>query len=166
MIPADERFQAWLNLLQTYSVVTGRMEARMEAAVGLSLPEHEVLVRLYDAPGRALKMVDLSAYVLLTKSGVTRLVDRLETRGLVARETAPADRRIVLARLTDEGVVVVEASEPVLASALHEVFSTHLSDPDVASLLRGFRKVLEGNGEHALERCSTVRGDAAVTTPA
>ncbi len=150
----DERFQAWLNLVQTYTVVMGRVEARLEAGIGLSLAEHEVLVRLYDAPDHGLKMVDLAGYTLLSKSGITRLVDRLETRGLVRRDLLPADRRIVLACLTDDGARAAEAGWPVLTAALEEFFTGHLDDRDVTSLLRGFRKILEGNGEPALERCS------------
>ena len=150
----EGRFRAWLNLLQAYSVVRGRIEPALERASGLSLPEHEVLVRLVQAPRGRLRMYDLASLLLLSKSGATRVVERLERRGLVAREMSPDDRRVVLARLTDEGRVAYGRSRPVMAAAIEEFFSQHLTDADVGHLRRALRKVLQGNGEWAEPRCS------------
>lgn len=158
---ADDRFAAFLSLLQSYSVVTSRIEARLDAAGGLSLPEHEVLVRLAEAPEHALKMVELAGLVLLSKSGITRLVDRLEARGLIRREPSRSDRRIVLAHLTRAGEELIDELRPVLADAIDDFFSSHLSDGDIAGLRRGLRKVLVGNGEWVRERCSPANPTAA-----
>lgn len=150
----DGRFHAWLNLVQAHTVVGSRMEARLVAAVGLSLPEHELLIRLAQAPQRKLRMYDLASLLLLSKSGVTRVVDRLEKRGLVAREMSGTDRRVVLAELTDDGVEVLKKASPVIAAGIDEFYSRHLTDEDIGSLRTIFRKVLEGNGEWVETRCS------------
>ena len=160
-----ERFQAWLNLLQTYSVVSAKLEAQLDAACGLSLAEHEVLLRLAHAPEGHLRMYDLSDLLLLSKSGITRLVDRLEKRALVAREMSDADRRVIHARLTDEGRDVVERAKPVLARSVEAFFSAHLSDADIAGLRSALKRVLEGNGSWAEHRCSPTYAQDATTVP-
>lgn len=151
----DGRFQAWLNLIQAHSVVSGRMEARLVSACGLSLAEHEVLIRLSQSPGRQLRMYDLASLVLLSKSGITRIVDRLEKRGLVGRKMSETDRRVVLACLTDEGVEMLERARPAIASGVEDFFSNHLSDEEIVSLRAVLRKVLHGNGEWIETRCAT-----------
>jgi DNA-binding MarR family transcriptional regulator len=150
----DGRFHAWLNLVQTNSVVAARMEARLDAACGLSLPEHELLIRLAQAPDRALRMHDLSSLLLLSKSGITRVVDRLEKRGLVTRKMSDRDRRVILAGLTDEGVATLEIARPVFADGIQEFFARHLTDDELESLRGLLRKVLAGNDEWVAPRCS------------
>lgn len=150
----DDRFNAWLNLLQAYSVVTSRIEARLDAATGLSLPEHEVLIRLSQTPEQRMRMLDLSGLLLLSKSGVTRLVDRLEKRGLVERKMSPDDRRVVHAELTDGGSKALADASPVLAAAIKDVFSQHLTDRDVTSLRATLRKILRANGIWSEQLCS------------
>ena len=150
----DGRFHAWLNLVQTNSVVAGRMEARLDAACGLSLPEHELLIRLAQSPDRRLRMYDLASLLLLSKSGITRVVDRLEKRGLVVRKMSDTDRRVVLAQLTDEGVETLAIARPVFAASIQEFFSRHLTDDEIESLRALLRKVLEGNEEWVAPRCS------------
>jgi DNA-binding MarR family transcriptional regulator len=161
----EGRFHAWLNLLQGYSVVSARVEAKLEASGGLSLAEHEVLVRLAQAPARRLRMFDLASLLLLSKSGATRLVDRLERRGFVARRMSPQDRRVVLATLTDEGQQTYERARPVVAAAIEEYFSQHLTDDDVTDLRVALRKLLEGNGEWAESRCSPAYEEAPAPFP-
>lgn len=162
----DGRFQGWLNLMQAHSVVSARMGARLEAACGLSLAEHEVLIRLSQAPDRHLRMYDLASLLLLSKSGATRLVDRLEKRGLVSRKMSDTDRRVVLCCMTDDGVEMLERARPAIASGVEDYFSNHLSDEEIVSLRAVLRKVLHGNGEWIETRCSTMseREPAAATS--
>jgi DNA-binding MarR family transcriptional regulator len=162
----EARFQAWLNLLQGYTVVSARIEAELEASCGLSLAEHEVLVRLAQAPDRKLRMFDLASLLLLSKSAVTRLVDRLERRNLVGRRMSAEDRRVVLASLTDAGYEAFDGARPVLAAAIERYFSQHLTDADVNELRAALRKVLEGNGEWAELRCSPAYEHNAVSSAA
>ena len=150
----DGRFHAWLNLIQTHSVVAARMEARLIAACGLSLAEHELLIRLAQSSDRELKMHDLSALLLLSRSGVTRLVDRLERRGLVTRRMSTEDRRVILTALTDDGVAAIMKARPAIATGIHEFFARFLDEDEIETLRGLFRKILEGNGEWVETRCS------------
>lgn len=159
----DGRFHAWLNLVQTNSVVAARMEARLDTACGLSLPEHELLIRLAQSPDRQLRMYDLASLLLLSKSGITRVVDRLEKRGLVIRKMSDSDRRVVLAQLTDEGVATLAIARPVFAESIQEFFARHLTDDELASLRGLLRKVLAGNDEWVVPRCSP-SGEVAATS--
>jgi DNA-binding MarR family transcriptional regulator len=161
----DAHFHAWLNLVQTHSVVSSSIESRLDAAVGLSLAEHEMLIRLSQSPDRQLRMYDLASLLLLSKSGITRVVDRLERRNLVARKTSDRDRRVVLACLTDEGVDILEKARPFIAGGVDEFFSSHLSPKEIHALRSALRKVLEGNGEWVETRCSpSVERDAATAS--
>ncbi|MDP9226743.1 MAG: MarR family transcriptional regulator [Actinomycetota bacterium] len=151
---AEEGSHAWLNLIQAYMVVSARIEADLDRACGLSLAEHQVLIRLVDSPDGRLRMLDLSELSLLSKSGVTRVVDRLEKRHLVTRETCEEDRRVVYARLSLEGSRAVADSGSTMAAAIDRFFSRHLSDADIGSLRGALRRLLEGNGAWAEHRCS------------
>lgn len=148
-----ERLRAWMNLLQANAVVAEVLEEHLDA-VGLSLAQHEVLMRLVQTERARLRMADLASLLLVSKSGVTRLVDRMEAAGLVRREACPTDRRVVYAALTDEGRRRVEAARPAFVRGLEAAFSRHLDGRDVASLRSALRKVLEGNGQWQEERCS------------
>jgi len=149
----DASFQAWLTLVQAHSVVSARMEARLTAGCGLSLPEHELLIRLAQAPERQLRMYDLASLLLLSKSGITRVVDRLERRGLVDRKMSDSDRRVVLACLTKAGVQILDEARPFIAGGIQEFLTGHLSNDDIRMLSAVLRKVLEGNGEWVEPRC-------------
>lgn len=149
----DGSFHAWLSLVQTHSVVSSRIESRLVAACGLALPEHELLVRLAQAPDRQLRMYDLASLLLLSKSGITRVVDRLERRGLVARKMSETDRRVILACLTDAGVEILEEARPFIAGGIEEFLTRHLTEDEVDALRSLLRKVLEGNGEWVETRC-------------
>lgn len=162
----DGSFHAWLSLVQTHSVVSARMEARLMAACGLSLPEHELLVRLAQSPERQLRMYDLASLLLLSKSGITRVVDRLERRGLVDRKMSDSDRRVVLACLTGAGVEILEQARPFIAGGIEEFLTGHLTEQDIRTLRSLLRKVLEGNGEWVEPRClATPERETAAASP-
>lgn len=156
-----ERVNAWLNLIQAGSVVSEAVEQALQENVRLSLPEHEVLVRLSGTAEGRLPMHDLADLLLVSKSGVTRLVDRMVRDGLVERASCATDRRIVYASLTPEGRRRVREAEPVFERALDERFSAHLGDMDVRRLRSALRKVLEGNGAWEDDRCT--RGLSAIS---
>ncbi|WP_218566182.1 MarR family winged helix-turn-helix transcriptional regulator [Vallicoccus soli] len=101
-LTADE-LEAWRVFLRAHALLTRRLEADLVAEQGMSLASYDVLVTLVDAPARSLRMTELADRVLISRSGLTRLVDRLERDGLVRREPAPDDARGLLAVLTDTG---------------------------------------------------------------
>jgi DNA-binding MarR family transcriptional regulator len=96
--------RAWRGLLRAHAQVTRVLEAELEAAHGLPLASYDVLVQLAEAPDGALRMSELANAVLLSRSGLTRLVDRLVKDGLVERRSCPSDLRGTLAVLTPAGL--------------------------------------------------------------
>lgn len=149
-----ERVGAWVNLLQVNQVVDRAVEQRLQESEDLSLAEFEVLARLSAAPDRRLKMIDIANLLLASKSGVTRIVDRLENAGLADRETPKENRRIVYAQLTPDGVDTFCRARTVFNDAIEDSFSQYLSDDEVAALRGVLRKLLVGAGVWEDERCS------------
>jgi DNA-binding MarR family transcriptional regulator len=94
---------AWRAFLRAHAQITRALEADLLAEHQLSLPEYDVLVSLVEAPDRQLRMTDLATRVLISRSGLTRLVDRMERGGLVERVSCPSDARGTFAALTEEG---------------------------------------------------------------
>ena len=94
---------AWIRFLHAHATVIRELNAELTAAHGLTLNDYEVLLWLARAPDRRLRRVDLSERVLLTASGITRLLEGLERQGLVRKAACASDGRVVYAELTDEG---------------------------------------------------------------
>jgi DNA-binding MarR family transcriptional regulator len=153
---------AWLALLQTHSVVTDGVSDELQASRGLPLGWFEVLVFLADRPDGRLKMQDLASTVLLSKSGVTRLVDRMVDEGLLRRSSCETDRRITYAEITASGRRALRDAVPVHAKALDERFGGTLSDAELRQLRNLLRKVLAANS--AAEReCPSAAAPARVS---
>lgn len=114
-IPAGDRvdargMRAWRNLLRAHAQVARVLEAELEEAHRLPLASYDVLVQLAEAPDGALRMSELADAVLLSRSGLTRLVDRLVKEGLVERRSCPSDLRGTLAVLTPAGLARLRAA--------------------------------------------------------
>jgi DNA-binding MarR family transcriptional regulator len=141
-----EGLASWLVLLQAHSVVTEGLSDALEAAGDLPLGWFEVLVFLGDRPDGRMKMQELADQVLLSKSGVTRLVDRMEEAGLVRRASCDSDRRVTYAEITPAGRRALREAVPVHAAALEERFLGILSSAELRQLRNLLRKVLAANG--------------------
>lgn len=100
-------FAAWGGFLRVHATVVRALDAELRAAHQLPLTEFEVLLWLSHRPEHRMRMAELADSVLLSLSGMSRLVERLERRGYVQRETSPEDRRGAYAVLTHEGLVLV-----------------------------------------------------------
>src|SRR5579862_9181956 len=122
--------EAWKGLLLAHATLVEQIDREMALTNLLPLDWYDALLALEDAPNRRLKMSDLADQVLLSKSGLTRLVDRLEAKGYIARQACKADRRVAYAVLTAEGLRAREASWPTYRAALHEHFSSHMSEEE------------------------------------
>lgn len=103
-IPTRSELHAWRSFLSAHARVLRSLEGELLAEQRLSLVSYDVLVQLAEAPKRRLRMAELADRVLLSRSGVTRLVDRLERAGLVARQRVTGDGRGVIAELTPAGL--------------------------------------------------------------
>ena len=129
-----ERLAAWAELHRADGLIRAELSRRLEAETDTTLLEHEAVHRLVLAPGRRLTMYELADALLVSRSGTTRLIDRLEERGWVARRVAPHDRRVVRAELTREGAAAFAHRSAVFAAAFEERFAGILDDEEVAAL--------------------------------
>jgi DNA-binding MarR family transcriptional regulator len=148
-----DRVAAWMNLQQTNRVIQAALDERLQARTNLSWPEFELLWRLQLAAEHPLRMNEIADQLLGSPSGVTRMADRLEKAGLIARETPKENRRVVHVRLTDRGRGVLSEARRVFGDTLGDTFSAHLSDAEVGSMRRLLRKLLEANGAWEDHRC-------------
>lgn len=152
-VATPERVSTWINLQQANRVIEGVLETRLQSAVDLSLAEFELMMRLQLAADHPLQMSQIAAQLINSPSGTTRIADRLERAGLIERETPRENRRVVHIKLTERGREVLGRADHAFREGLHEVFGSHLSEAEVASLRSTLRKLLEGNGAWSEERC-------------
>jgi DNA-binding MarR family transcriptional regulator len=120
----------WVNFLRAHAAVTRQLSARLEAAHGLTLSDFDVLVQLYYAPERALRRVDIARAVLLTASGITRLLDGLERAGWVEKRACETDARVSYAVLTDAGLEKFEAARRSHLADVDELFGSRFSEEE------------------------------------
>lgn len=128
------QLQAWRTFLKAHAQVTRQLEAELVAAQDLSLASYDVLVQLSETPERRLRMTELAERVLLSRSGLTRLVDRLVRNGLVVRQACPSDARGMLAVLTDAGFDRLRAAWPTHLAGVDEHVTSCWSDDEAALL--------------------------------
>lgn len=126
----------------THSTVVKYLERRMDEQHGLALSWWDVLLQLADGPEGRLRMGELADSVLLTRSGITRLVDRMIAEGLVAREPCPGDRRGHYAVITQKGRDIIEAVGPDHSRDAWEIFLGHISDEEAVLMGEVFNRVL------------------------
>jgi DNA-binding MarR family transcriptional regulator len=131
-----EQLAAWRAFLRAHATITRELEAELVAEQRLSLAAYDVLVQLAEAPERRLRMTELADAVLLSRSGVTRLVDRLERAGLVTRCRVADDGRGVAARLTDAGFARLRTAAGTHLAGVHAHFAARLGAEDLAALER------------------------------
>src|SRR5512135_1660088 len=110
--PQNDRLAAWGTFLRAHAQITRVLEQELQAEQDLSLADYDVLYQLAAAEGRRLRMSELADRLLLSRSGATRLVDRLEADGLVHRASCATDRRGLWAHLTDDGLVRLRDASP------------------------------------------------------
>jgi DNA-binding MarR family transcriptional regulator len=137
----EETMAAWLGFLRVHAALVDVLGRELEREAGLPLSWYDVLVQLSIAPGGRLRMQDLAGAVVLSKSGLTRLVDRMETAGLVGRTSCPSDRRGTFAEITPAGVKVLEEARPTHHRGIEEHFAAHLGQREVAALRRATDKL-------------------------
>ena len=139
--PDSCRLAAWMALLDAHSRLTTRLEADLERSHGLSLAQYEVLYRLQGAPGQRLRLHELTSHARMTKSGVSRLVDRMQACGLLRTERCPSDRRGAFAVLTPEGEAVFRLAAALHLRGVQDHFGRHLDDDEAVSLRTALERV-------------------------
>ena len=118
---------AWVRFLRAHAALTRELSARLEALHELTLSDFDVLVQLYYAEGRRMRRIDIARSVLLTASGITRLLDGLESCGLVAKDRCESDARVTYAVLTEAGVKKIEAARESHLADIEELFGSQFS---------------------------------------
>lgn len=137
----DAREQsAWRAYVETVGDLTSALEADL-APTGLSLGDYQVLVYLSEADERRMRMCDLAQALQLSPSGLTRRLDGLVRSGLVGREGSPADRRVMLAVLTDAGWDALRTAAPVHVESVRRRIFDHLTPDQVDAMAAIFRAI-------------------------
>jgi len=138
--PSAERLRAWRLYFESALALVDVLDAELMRDAGIPLRWYDALVHLEETPG-GLRMNELAERILYSKSGFTRVVDRMEEAGLVRRVHPDNDRRSILVNLTDEGRKKLEHARGHHRDAIDRHFSRHLSDTDVKALTRALDKL-------------------------
>src|SRR5437763_15634940 len=139
-LPSGSRLAAWDSFLRAHATLMRRLEVGLAQTTGLALADFDVLAQLARAGGE-LRMTDLAARALISRSGMTRRVSRLVDEGLVRRADADADARGVVVALTDAGIARLTETAPVHLRGISELFVAQLDDEELAVLENALGKV-------------------------
>lgn len=145
--PADPRLDAWRAFLQAHARLFRRLDEDLRSEHGISLAEYDALLQIAQAPDRHLRMSRLASRVLLSKSGVTRLVDRLVADGLVERTQCSSDARGAEAAITPEGLARLRAAAPTHLRGVDTYFVSAVAPSDLAVLERSMDAISRRTGE-------------------
>jgi len=137
----ESHLEAWRKYYVSFWRVYGAIESDLAAAGLPSLSWYDALYELYLAPEHHLRMSELARSALLSRSGLTRLVDKLEKAGLIHRTACPTDGRVQHAQLTAKGVEVLRKIWPVYRAGIAKYFGTHLSTAEAKQLATVFGRI-------------------------
>ena len=140
--PSPERLRTWQLYLETSLALIDVLGTEFERDTNLTFQTYDVLVHLEDDPN-GLRMNELAERILYSKSGLTRVVDRLERDGYVKRVRPVNDRRSIFVVLTDDGRSAMEHARLHHRHSIEEHFARHLTDADIKALNRAFAKLRE-----------------------
>lgn len=140
--------RAWQALLHAHHHVTAALDRDLQTKHDLSFSEYDVLLRLARAPTRALRMTQLAERVLLSPSGLTRLVDRLMAKRLVTRERDSTDARGASARLSDEGMVQLRKAVRTHLGGIREQFTGRLSEVQLRNVASALERIVGPHEAH------------------
>ena len=146
--------RAFVSLVRAHVAVTRRLSAQLMADHGLTINDYEVLLRLARAPDQRLRRVDLAEEVLLTASGITRLLDGLERSEYVTRAACDSDRRVVYAVLTETGRSKLREASTSHVAQIEQLFDDYFDAKELASV----GDLLERLGEGKTGDCGAESG--------
>ncbi len=140
----EGHLHAWRKCYPSFWRILAAIEADLDAAGLPSLSWYDALYELYLAPGRHLRMNELARSALLSRSGLTRLVDKLEKEKLIGRRSCPSDGRVQHAQLTEKGVDMLRKIWPVYRAGIAKYFAAHLTDAEAREFAKLLGKVVAG----------------------
>lgn len=134
----------WVSLVHAGTHFPRSLSHYLQQELGISLPEQDLLKQL-DTAGGELKLVELARRIYLSKAGVSKMVNRLETAGCVVRKPFEADRRVILARLTPKGKKTLDQSRKLLVAWVETNLGDHLSPMQLLALRDALETLLRGH---------------------
>jgi DNA-binding MarR family transcriptional regulator len=137
----EEELAAWRGLLRAHSELVRTLDAELAREHDMPLSTYEVLLYLNDSDGGRMRMSELADSVLLSRSGLTRLVDRLERDGLLRRERCESDARGLFAEITDEGRSVFAAARATHLDGVRRIFLDRFTQDELRTLGALWRKL-------------------------
>jgi DNA-binding MarR family transcriptional regulator len=140
----DRELKAWRGLLRVHAALVKALDAELIAEHDLPLSSYEVLITLQASPGRRCRMAELADRVLLSRSGMTRLVDRLERDGLLVRDTCSSDGRGCFAVLTDAGARLLAEARPTHLNGIRRRFLRHFEGDELELMSAYWQRMLPG----------------------
>jgi DNA-binding MarR family transcriptional regulator len=136
--------ESFVRLIRGHAAVTRAMNARLVADHGLTINQYEALLQLARADDRRMRRVDLAEQLVLTASGVTRLLDGLEQAGYVDRDACAADRRVTYAVLTDSGREKLRTASQSHVADIHAFFESRFSADELGQLAQLLDRLPQG----------------------
>ena len=130
----DDKQATWRAFLAATRLLMDRLDRELQAGAGLPHSYYEILVRLSEAPGRAMRMSDLAERCDSSRSRLSHAVSRLEEQGWVRRETVESDRRGAVAALTEAGLAALEAAAPVHVEGVRRHVFDRLTPDQIRAL--------------------------------
>jgi DNA-binding MarR family transcriptional regulator len=140
---SEAELGAWRGLVRVHAALVRELDAQLDARHGLPLSSYEVLRSLSRVPGGRMRMAELAEHVLLSRSGMTRLIDRLEREGMVSRSTCDKDGRGCYAGLTERGRATVTEARTTHIAVVRAGFLRHFSEDEMRELATLFERVLD-----------------------
>jgi DNA-binding MarR family transcriptional regulator len=134
VLPESAEVQAFVNFVRAHSSVVRRLDRELTADHGLTINDYEVLLRLARTDDRMMRRVDLAQQVLLTPSGITRLLDGLQRCGYVEKAACDTDARVVYAKLTDDGLRKLREATRDHVASIEALFGERFSDDELGTL--------------------------------
>jgi DNA-binding MarR family transcriptional regulator len=138
--PSPQRLRTWRLYFESALALVDVLDAELERDAGIPLRWYDALVHLEETPD-GLRMNELAERILYSKSGFTRVVDRMEEAGLVRRVRPENDRRSILVLLTDAGRKTMERARRHHRHGIEQHFSRHLTDAHIRTLTRALEKI-------------------------
>jgi DNA-binding MarR family transcriptional regulator len=144
-LAVEPNLEAWIRFLRAHASLTRQLSARLESDHGLTLNDYDCLVQLAYAPERSLRRVDLARSVLLSPSGITRLLDGLEREGWVEKRSCDSDARVTYAHLTETGLEKFKSARKTHLADIEEAFGSRFTPEELAAVSSLLGRLLDSD---------------------
>jgi DNA-binding MarR family transcriptional regulator len=138
--PSPEQLRCWRLYIESALALVDVLDTELQAAVGIPQRWYDVLIHLEESPD-GIPMTELADQILYSKSGFTRVIDRMEEAGLVSRVRPPNDRRSILVTITDQGTTTMRDARRHHRDGIDRHFTRHLTNTDTKALTHALEKI-------------------------